>query len=140
MAFGRTLTFDQGIPEFSGEPELFDEYLDRVETLVIQYTEEVQKKQGRLGPRLYNALKGEAYTAAKAANILKTDLAKKEGVDLLITALKTCIQGVGPTRVGEIFGKHFDGGVRRAGTSIGSWLTMRSEVRSNSCWRTRRQW
>ena len=68
MAFSRTLTFDQGIPQFSGEAELFDEYLDRVETLVIQYTEDVQKKQGPLAPRLYNALKGEACTAAKAAN------------------------------------------------------------------------
>ncbi len=33
---------------FSGEPELFDEYLDRVETLVIQCTDEVMKKQGPL--------------------------------------------------------------------------------------------
>ena len=129
MAFSRTLTFDQGIPQFSGEAELFDEHLDRVETLVIQYTEDVQKKQGPLAPRLYNALKGEAYTAAKAANIAKKDLAKKEGVELLITALKVCIQGAGPTRVGEIFDKYFDGGARRGGTSIGSWLTMRSEVR-----------
>ena len=30
MAFSRTLTFDQGIPQFSGEAELFDEY-SRVE-------------------------------------------------------------------------------------------------------------
>ena len=60
--------FEQGIPIFSGEPELFDEYLDRVETLVHQYTEEVIKKQGPLAPRLYNALKGEAYMAAKAVS------------------------------------------------------------------------
>jgi hypothetical protein len=40
----RTLTFDEGIPQFAGEPELFDKHLDRVETLVIQYTEEVIKK------------------------------------------------------------------------------------------------
>ena len=68
--------FEQGIPIFSGEPELFDEYLDRVETLVHQYTEEVIKKQGPLAPRLYNGLKGEAYMAAKAANIAKAELAK----------------------------------------------------------------
>ncbi len=64
---------------------------------MIQYTEEVVKKQGPLVPRLYKALKGAAYMAAKAANIKKEDLAKKEGVDLLIAALKSCIQGVGPT-------------------------------------------
>ncbi len=45
MASGRrTLTFDEGTPQFAGEPELFDKHLDRVETLVIQYTEEVIKK------------------------------------------------------------------------------------------------
>ena len=77
MASSRTLTFDQGIPQFSGEAELFDEYLDRVETLVIQYTEEEQKKQGSLAPRLYNALKGEAYTAAKAANIASSCLSRR---------------------------------------------------------------
>ena len=57
--------FEQGIPIFSGEPELFDEYLDRVETLVHQYTEEVIKKQGPLVPRLYNGLKCEAYKHQK---------------------------------------------------------------------------
>ena len=34
MATVRSLQFDQGVPQFSCEPELFDEYLDRVETLV----------------------------------------------------------------------------------------------------------
>ncbi len=60
----RTLTLDGGIPSYDGTPELLDEYLDRVETLEIQYTDEVMKKQGPLAPRLYSALKGEAYAAA----------------------------------------------------------------------------
>ena len=77
MATVRALQFDQGVPQFSGEPELFDEYLDRVETWVIGWTDEVVKKSGPLGPRLYNGLKGGAYTAVKAANIAKADLAKK---------------------------------------------------------------
>ena len=129
MATVRSLQFDQGVPLFFGEPELFDEYLDRVETLVIGWTDEVVKKSGPLGPRLYNALKGEAYTAVKAANIAKADLAKKEGVEMMIAALKSCIRGVGPTRVGEIFDRYFDGGARKSGVSIGPNLTMRSEVR-----------
>ena len=113
MATVRALQFDQGMPQFSGEPELFDEYLDRVVTLVIGWTDEVVKKSGPLGPRLYNALKGEAYTAVKATNIAKADLAKKEGVELMIAALKSCIRGIGPTRAGEIFDRYFDGGARK---------------------------
>ena len=60
MATVHSLQFDQGVPQFSGEPELFDEYLDRVETLVIGWTDEVVRKSGPLGPRLSNAQKGEA--------------------------------------------------------------------------------
>ena len=48
---------------------------------------------------------------------------------MMIAALKSCIRGVGPTRVGEIFDRYFDGGARKSGVSIGAWLTMRSEVR-----------
>ena len=127
---------EQGIPIFSGEPELFDEYLDRVETLVHQYTEEVIKKQGPLAPRLYNGLKGEAYMAAKAANIAKAELAKPSGVELLIVALKSCIQGVGPTRVGEIFDKYFDGGKRKAARVSVHGLQRAARYDSSCCLRT----
>ena len=48
---------------------------------------------------------------------------------MLIAALKSCIRGVGPTRLGEIFDRYFDGGERKSGVSIGAWLTIRSEVR-----------
>ncbi len=65
----KSLTFDNGIPSYDGAPELLDEYLDRMETLGVQYNEELIKKQGPLAPRLCNALKGEVYEAAKAANI-----------------------------------------------------------------------
>ena len=61
MATVRLLQFGQGVPQFSGEPELFDEYLDRVETWVIGWTDEVVKKSGPLGPRLYNAERRGLY-------------------------------------------------------------------------------
>ncbi len=95
-----------------------DEYLDRVETLEIQYTDEVMKKQGPLAPRVCSALRGEAYTAAKAAKIKKIDLAQNEGVELLSAAVKSAIRGSGPTRVGEIFDKYVDDDARRPGTAI----------------------
>ena len=59
---------------YSGEPELLDEYLDRVEAIRVSYTEDTAKKFGGLGARLYNALRGEAYTAARGAKIPKTEL------------------------------------------------------------------
>ena len=90
------LVFETGIPIFDGRPELLEEYLDRVETLEISHTEDVQKKQGPLAPKLYNALWGEAYLAVKAANIEKAKLATTEGVKLLKEALKAQIRGTGP--------------------------------------------
>ncbi len=63
------------------------------------------KKQGPLPQILYKVLSGDAYTAAKAANINKTDLANKGGAELLVGALRNAIRGSGPTRVGEIFDK-----------------------------------
>ena len=59
---------------------------------------------------------GEMTTHVKRGYI--RELAKKEGVDLLIGALKNAIRGVGPTLVGEIFDRYFDGGTRRPGTAI----------------------
>ncbi len=64
-----------------------------------------------------------------AANIKNIDLAKREGVELLIAALKTAIRGSESTRVGEIFEKYFDGGPRRLGTAISVWLRGTGEVR-----------
>ena len=80
----KSLGFEQGIPIYSGEPELLEEYLDRVATLKEQYVEEVTKKQGPLGPRLYNALRGDAYIAVKSAGIAKADLAKADGWELVV--------------------------------------------------------
>ncbi len=48
---------------------------------------------------------------------------------VLLAALKGAIRGSGPSRMGEIFDKYFDGGAQRAGTAISPWLTQRSEVR-----------
>ncbi len=67
--------------------------------------------------------------AGKAANIAKAELAKPACVSMLVAALKSAIRGSGPTRVGEIFDKYFDGGARRPGMSMSTWLTQRSEVR-----------
>ncbi len=77
---------------------------------------------------LYNALPGEAYIAAQAANIHKSELVAKEGVAKL-KSLKDAVRGTGPNRVGEIFDKYFDGGSRCLGTGINAWLTQRSEAR-----------
>eukprot|EP00959_Pyramimonas_sp_CCMP1952_P339535 7110904-Pyramimonas_sp.AAC.1 len=66
-----TLSFEQGIPVHDGTLELLTEYLDRIDTPRVGTAEDVVKKTGPLGPRLYNALRGEAYTAVKAANIDK---------------------------------------------------------------------
>ena len=123
------LVFETGIPIFDGRPELLEEYLDRVETLEISHTEDVQKKQGPLAPKLYNALRGEAYLAVKAANIEKTKLATTEGVKLLKDALKAQIRGTGPNRVGEIFDMYFESGNRRPTEAVNPWLTKRSETR-----------
>jgi hypothetical protein len=123
-------TFDNGIPSNDGMPELLDEYLDRVETLGVQHNEEVIKKQGPLALRLYIALRGEAYVAAKAANIAKAELAKLAGVSVLVAALRCTIRGSGPTQVCESFDKYFDGGARRPGMSISTWLTQWSEVQN----------
>ncbi len=71
----------------------------------MQYNE-VIKKQGPLAPRLYNALRGEAYVAPKAANIAKAELAKLAGISMLVAALKSAIRGSGPARVDEI-GRYF---------------------------------
>ncbi len=56
-------------------------------------------------------------------------MAKKEGVEMLIQALKSTIRGVGPTSVGDIFDRYFDGGARKLGANFSAWLTQRSEVR-----------
>ena len=82
------LHFDQGIPIYDGRPELLEEYLDRIATLEIQYTDEVQKKQGPLAPRMYNALRGDAYMAVKAANIDKQRLATDVSVSSRLGSAK----------------------------------------------------
>ena len=64
-----TLHFEQGIPVYSVEAELLEEYLDRVATLEQAYPEEVVKKNGPFGPRLYSALRGEANLAARSKGI-----------------------------------------------------------------------
>ncbi len=46
----KTVNFDNGIPGYDGTPELLDEYLDRVETLMVQFNHEVVKKKGPLTP------------------------------------------------------------------------------------------
>ena len=114
---------------FDGSVELLEEYLDRVETLKSLNTEALTQKFGALGPRLYNCLRGEAYTAAKAADIDKATLAGDEGVDLLIGVLREALQSAAPTRIGEIFDAYFDGGVRRVGESIAAWLNRRNELK-----------
>ena len=98
-----TLSFEQGIPVYGGEAELLEEYLDRVATLEQAYPDEVQKKNGPLGPRLYNALRGEAYLAARSKGIEKQKLSAVGAVKLILEALKEAIRGDGPNRIGELF-------------------------------------
>ncbi len=86
-------------------------------------------RQGPLAPKLYSELRGEAYTAATAANIGKAGLAGADGITKLLEAIKGALQRVGPTCIGEIFDKYYDGGRRKNGMGIDAWLTARSEVR-----------
>ena len=124
-----TLSFEQGIPVYGGEAELLEEYLDRVATLEQAYPDEVQKKNGPLGPRLYNALRGEAYLAARSKGIDKSKLSAQGGVKLILEALKEAIRGDGPNRIGELFDTYFDSGQRKTSEAMSTWLVRRAEAR-----------
>ena len=97
------LTFESGVPVYSGEPELLDEYFDRVEAIRVGYTEDTVKKFGGLGARLYNALRGEAYTAARGAQIPKAELVRDSGLEKLLKVVTAGVRPAGPTRTGELF-------------------------------------
>ncbi|CAK0856476.1 unnamed protein product, partial [Prorocentrum cordatum] len=102
-----TLSFEQGIPVYDGTPELLEEHLDRIDTLRVGATEDVGKKTGPLGPRLYNALRDRSA---------------------IVMALKAAIQGIGPNRVGKLFDRYFDSSSRRSAEAVGSWLTKQSKI------------
>ncbi|CAK0893465.1 unnamed protein product, partial [Prorocentrum cordatum] len=122
------LTFEHGIPMHDGTPELLEEYLYRADTLKVGNTQEVAKETGPLGPRLYNALRGEAYTGVNAANIAKADLGSDSKIEALVSALKAAIQGIEPNRADELLDRYFDNSSRRSAESVSSCLTKRSEV------------
>ena len=127
-----TLTFEGGVPVYSGEPELLDEYLDRVEAIRVSYTEETAKKFGGLGARLYNALRGEAYTAARGAKIPKTKLVQDAGLEELLKVVAAGVRPAGPTRTGELFKEYFkEPGRRKAGESMNNWLIRRAAVKQD---------
>ena len=98
-----TLVFEGGVPVYSGEPELLDEYLDRVDAIRVGYTDDTAKKFGALGARLYNTLRGEAYTAARGFRIGKKELLKDAGLDQLLDVVSKGVRPQGPTRTGELF-------------------------------------
>ena len=124
-----TLAFEGGVPVYSGEPELLDEYLDRVAAIRVGYTEDTAKKFGGLGARLYNALRGEAYTAVRGAKIPKEDLVKDEGLDRLLQVIAAGVRPAGPTRTGELFKEYFkEPGRRRPAESMNNWLIRRAAV------------
>ena len=70
---------ENGTPIYKGQVELLDEYLDRVETLRIGQSAEIEKKVGPLGPRLYNGLRDAAYLAVRSEGLKKEELATRGG-------------------------------------------------------------
>ena len=83
----KALAFDNGVPIYHGEAELLEEYIDRVETIQQTWTQDVEKKMGPLGPKIYNGLRGDAYRAAKTAGVQKADLATEEGLKKILLAV-----------------------------------------------------
>ena len=91
-----------GVPVYAGEPELLGEHLDGGEALRAAYTEDAAKKFGASGARLYNALRGEAYTAARGEKIDKKTLLTNEVLEKLLDTVSKGVRPQGPTRTGEL--------------------------------------
>ena len=127
----KSLVFEGGVPVYAGEPELLDEYLDRVEAIAVGYTEETKKKFGALGARLYNALRGEAYVAARGAKIPKEDLLEDKGLKLLLETISKGVRPAGPTRTGELFKEYTQFRLQECvvfGANLGRFLIFDAEA------------
>ena len=132
----KALAFDNGVPIYHGEAELLEEYIDRVETIQQTWTQDVEKKMGPLGPKIYNGLRGDAYRAAKTAGVQKADLATEEGLKKILLAVIGNIRQAAPVRVGELFMDYFDEtghGIRRPGEAVAQWLTRRVNLKNQMC-------
>ena len=131
---GPSLSFENGIPVFLGDPGLLDEYLDRVGTLHGTYTIEQQKRNGPLAARLYSALRGDAYRVARSSVIVRSKLLVVEGVQLLLDLLQKELRPQGTVRVGELFKQCFVpgfGGDRGVGESMQAWILRGTALRQS---------
>ncbi|CAK0901419.1 unnamed protein product, partial [Prorocentrum cordatum] len=99
-----------GVPQYAGQPEYFNEYEERAWDLYHGRTGE-RSKQAATALHLRSGLSGPAYEAVrklKHEELIATDESgesRPDGLTLFLTTLKKEVQDIAPVRSTEIFDK-----------------------------------
>ncbi|CAK0854593.1 unnamed protein product [Prorocentrum cordatum] len=121
-----------GIPQYAGQPEYFNEYEERAWDLYHGRTGE-KSKQAATALHLRSGLSGPAYEAVrklKHDELIATDKdgeSKPDGLTLFLTTLKKEVQDIAPVRSTEIFDKALYGSSvwRDRNESMANYVTRR---------------
>ncbi|CAK0863333.1 unnamed protein product, partial [Prorocentrum cordatum] len=121
-----------GVPQYAGQPEYFNEYEERAWDLYHGRTGE-KSKQAATALHLRSGLSGPAYEAVrklKHEELIATDESgesRQDGLTLFLTTLKKEVQDIAPVRSTEIFDKALYGSSvwRDRNESMANYVTRR---------------